>query len=34
MEGEIRMIELEKQFEQDMIEIYTTAKKECGYNAS
>lgn len=25
---------LEKQFEQEMINIYTTAKKECGYNAS
>lgn len=25
---------LEKQFEQEMIDIYTTAKKECGYNAS
>lgn len=24
---------LEKQFEKEMIEIYTTAKKECGYNA-
>ena len=24
----------EKRFEQDMIDIYTTAKKECGYNAS
>lgn len=28
------MTTLEKQFEQDMIDIYTTAKKECGYNAS
>ena len=28
------MTSLEKQFEQDMIDIYTTAKKECGYNAS
>ncbi len=28
------MIALEKRFEQDMIDIYTTAKKECGYNAS
>ena len=28
------MIPLEKRFEQDMIEIYATAKKECGYNAS
>ena len=25
---------LEKHFEQDMIDIYMTAKKECGYNAS
>ena len=25
---------LEKQFEQEMIDIYTTAKKECGYTAS
>ena len=25
---------LEKRFEQEMINIYTTAKKECGYNAS
>ena len=25
---------LEKQFEQEMREIYMTAKKECGYNAS
>lgn len=25
---------LEKRFEQEMIHIYTTAKKECGYNAS
>ncbi len=25
---------IEKQFEQDMIAIYTTAKKECGYNAT
>lgn len=28
------MTALEKRFEQDMIDIYTTAKKECGYNAS
>ena len=28
------MTPLEKRFEQDMIEIYATAKKECGYNAS
>lgn len=28
------MTSLEKRFEQDMIDIYTTAKKECGYNAS
>lgn len=28
------MTALEKRFEQDMINIYTTAKKECGYNAS
>ena len=25
---------LEKQFEQEMINIYMTAKKECGYNAN
>ena len=25
---------LEKQFEQEMVDIYMTAKKECGYNAS
>ena len=25
---------LEKLFEQEMIDIYMTAKKECGYNAS
>lgn len=25
---------LEKQFEQEMLNIYLTAKKECGYNAS
>lgn len=25
---------LEKQFEQEMRDIYMTAKKECGYNAS
>lgn len=24
---------LEKQFEQEMIDIYTAAKKECGYHA-
>ena len=23
---------LEKQFEQEMVDIYMTAKKECGYN--
>ena len=28
------MTALEKRFEQDMLDIYTTAKKECGYNAS
>ena len=28
------MTTLEKRFEQDMISIYTTAKKECGYNAN
>lgn len=28
------MTTLEKRFEQDMIDIYTAAKKECGYNAS
>lgn len=28
------MTTLEKRFEQDIIDIYTTAKKECGYNAS
>lgn len=28
------MMTLEKRFEQDMIDIYMTAKKECGYNAS
>lgn len=28
------MTALEKRFEQDMIDIYMTAKKECGYNAS
>ena len=28
------MTTLEKRFNQDMIDIYTTAKKECGYNAS
>lgn len=28
------MTDLEICFEHDMIEIYTTAKKECGYNAS
>lgn len=28
------MTTLEKRFEQDMIDIYTIAKKECGYNAS
>lgn len=25
---------LEKRFEQEMIDIYMIAKKECGYNAS
>ena len=28
------MTTLEKRFEQDMISIYTTAKKEFGYNAN
>ena len=28
------MTTLEKRFERDMIDIYATAKKECGYNAS
>lgn len=28
------MTNLEKCFEKDMIDIYKTAKKECGYNAS
>lgn len=28
------MTDLEKRFEQDMIKIYTTARKECGYTAS
>ena len=28
------MAALEKRFDQDMLDIYTTAKKECGYNAS
>lgn len=28
------MTMLEKRFEQEMIDIYMTAKKECGYNAS
>ena len=28
------MTALEKCFEQDMIEIYRSAKKECGYNAT
>ena len=28
------MHDLEKRFEHDMIEIYTTAKRECGYNAT
>ncbi len=28
------MTVLEKRFEQDMIDIYVTAKKECGYTAS
>lgn len=27
------MTDIEKRFEQDMIAIYATAKKECGYNA-
>lgn len=27
------MTDLEKSFEHDMREIYTTAKRECGYNA-
>lgn len=25
---------LKKQFEKDMLQIYTTVKQECGYNAS
>ena len=28
------MTNTEKRFERDMINIYTTAKKECGYNAT
>lgn len=28
------MTTLEKRFEHNMIDIYVTAKKECGYNAS
>lgn len=28
------MTDIEKRFEQDMLNIYTTAKKECGYNAT
>lgn len=28
------MTDLEKQFDQDMLEIYKLAKKECGYNAT
>lgn len=28
------MTDLEKSFEQDMREIYTVAKRECGYNAT
>ena len=28
------MTELEKQFDRDMRNIYTTAKRECGYNAT
>ena len=28
------MTDLEKRFEQEMLNIYTTAKKECGYNAT
>ena len=31
---EVSRMTLEKRFEQEMINIYTTAKKECGYNAS
>ena len=32
--GRHLMTEVEKQFERDMISIYNTAKKECGYNAT
>ena len=28
------MTDIEKRFEQDMLNIYTTAKKECGYNVT
>ena len=28
----VHTMTLEKQFEQEMIGIYMTAKKECGYN--
>ena len=28
------MTDLEKQFEKEMLDIYATAKRECGYNAS
>ena len=30
--GAVHTMTLEKQFEQEMIGIYMTAKKECGYN--
>ena len=33
-EPEANLLALEKQFHQEMLNIYTTAKKECGYNAS
>ena len=33
-ETEVDLSALEKQFHQEMLSIYTTAKKECGYNAS
>ena len=33
-EAEMNLSALEKQFHQEMLSIYTTAKKECGYNAS
>lgn len=31
--GAVHTMTLEKQFEQEMIGIYMTAKRECGYNA-